>query len=358
MMRSKLSFLFVFLFIFSRPVLGAEISIGMYYYGGWSPTYGLFAPTPWRHIQLYPDREPLLGWYNDEKMETLNQQLIWMADYKVDFVAFAWYWYKGVPRPETAVRAYLNAPSRVRIRYALLWANHFKDAPGSLKEWDEMIEYWLNRHLVNPEYLQIDGKPVIFIFSADFFREHAKTIGLEPAGMLERAREAARAKGLKGIYFVLCVVATDYWVEIFAPVSGVDALTAYNYHFGVAGNLKTMTRFSQSYSELDNGYQMQWKWILSHSKIPYFVPMSSGWDKRPWGGSKEPFHDNSMSTPDEFERHLRAGYELITRNPEKTKNIGMLCCWNEYGEGSIIEPTKHHGFEYLNRVYKVFKRKK
>jgi hypothetical protein len=290
-------------------------------------------------------------------METLDKQLSWMAEYGIDFVTFCWYWENGRPKPETAVRAYLNAPSRARISYALLWANHFK-SPSTTEEWDDMVEYWLNRHLSNPEYLQIDGKPVMFIFSADFFRDQAKVIGLGPAEMLSRARKAAHAKGLKGIYFVLCVVASDYWVEQFLPISGVDAITAYNYHFGITGSIKTKTRLSHSFAELDNGYRTQWKWILSKSKKPYFVPMTSGWDKRPWGGSKDPLHDNSMSTPDEFEKHLRAGYEMITRNSEKTKNIGMLCCWNEYGEGSIIEPTKSYGFEYLNRVYKVFKNKK
>ena len=363
MMRSKSTFFFlVFFLTVSRPVL-SEVSLGMYYFGAWSPTFGgPGGATPWLRIQAYPEREPLLGWYNDSKMETVDQQLSWMADYGINFVAFAWYWederaIKPGLQPETAVRAYLNAPTRTRISYALLWANHNK-APASLEEWDEMTEYWLFRHLSNPEYLQIDGKPALFIFSPDDFKKQAQAIGLEPAKMLERAREAARKKGLKGIYFVLCVAATDYWVEQFVPTSGVDAITGYNYHFGRAGPQSTQTPFSHSFAELDSGYRMQWKWILSHSKVPYFVPMISGWDSRPWGESKDSLHDNSVSTPQEFEIHLRAGYDEIIGNTSKTKGIGMLCCWNEYGEGSFIEPTKRYGFEYLQRINKVFRNKK
>jgi hypothetical protein len=32
----------------------------------------------------------------------------------------------------------------------------------------------------------------------------------------------------------------------------------------------------------------------------------------------------------------------------------MVCCWNEYGEGSYIEPTKMYDLEYLKRIKKVF----
>jgi hypothetical protein len=354
MMKSKMRVLVLFIsLLICHQVAYARVSIGVYYYPGWSPTMGLFKPDPWRVIKPYPEREPWLGWYRDDNTETVNKQLEWMAAHDIDFVSFAWYWIDGRLMPETSVRAYLNAPARSRIAYALLWANHFK-SPETLAEWDAIVEFWLDRHLRNPEYLRIDGKPVLFVFSNEFLKKQAKSMGIEPAKMLERARQAAHKAGLNGIYFVLCTEASDFWVKDFAVRAGFDALSAYNYHFGAAGDLNKATRPSHSFSELDMNYRMHWKWILENSKLPYFVPMTSGWDKRPWGGSSDPLHDNSMSTPQEFETHLRAGYDAIMMNPKKTRGIGMLCCWNEYGEGSIIEPTKRHGFEYLQRVQKVF----
>ncbi|WP_298391072.1 glycoside hydrolase family 99-like domain-containing protein, partial [Hydrotalea sp.] len=61
-----------------------------------------------------------------------------------------------------------------------------------------------------------------------------------------------------------------------------------------------------------------------------------------------------VSTPDEFEAHLKRAKIFMTRNPEKTKKIGIICAWNEFGEGSYIEPTKKFGFQYLERVKKIF----
>ena len=82
--------------------------------------------------------------------------------------------------------------------------------------------------------------------------------------------------------------------------------------------------------------------------------MTSGWDKRPWGGSKDPFHDNSLSSPTEFEAHLRAGRDLISNNQILKGGLGVICCWNEFGEGSFIEPTKAKQFHYLDKVRSVF----
>lgn len=343
------------LFFFSVSSIGRDFTIGVYYYPGWSPyTKGPQEPDPWKVIKTYPEREPILGWYHDGKRETLDQQLTWMANYGINFVTFDWYWENGRPAPETAVRAYLQSAVRSRVQYNLLWANHNKE-PRTVAEWLALVDYWLTRHMQNPEYLRIDGKPVLTIFSPDRLRDQAKVLGLSEASMLNMARDSAKAKGLPGIYFVLCVAATDYWVQDFAPKSGVDALTAYNYHFGVAGDAKMRTPDSHTFAELDLGYQMQWKWILKNSKLPYFVPMVSGWDKRPWGGSgKDPLHDNSVSNPDSFEQHLIHARTQLKTYPEKTKGIGMVCCWNEYGEGSYIEPTKYWGMAYLERLKSVF----
>lgn len=333
---------------------GRQPWLGVYYYPGWSPyTKGAHEPDPWAVIKRFPEREPVLGWYHDGLSKTVDQQLKWMADFGIDFVTFDWYWEHGRPAPEPAVSAYLQSPERARVSYALLWANHNK-APASQEEWLALVDYWIARHLGNPEYLRVDGKPVLFVFSGDVLRDQAKVVGLSTADMLRLARERAKAAGLSGIYFVLCVPAVDYWVQDFAPKAGFDALSAYNYHFGVAGDARRRTRASHSFDELDAAYRMQWQWILDNSPLPYFVPMTSGWDRRPWGGSRDPMHDRSVSTPESFERHLRAGKAMIESNPEKTLGIGMLCCWNEYGEGTYVEPTRIFGTEYLKRVQQVF----
>ena len=61
-----------------------------------------------------------------------------------------------------------------------------------------------------------------------------------------------------------------------------------------------------------------------------------------------------MSTPGSFERHILNARALLSAYPEKTKGIGMVCCWNEYGEGSYVEPTKLYGLDYLQRIKSIW----
>ena len=56
----------------------------------------------------------------------------------------------------------------------------------------------------------------------------------------------------------------------------------------------------------------------------------------------------------EYFMRLARTQNLIDVRPEKTLRMGVICCWNEYGEGSFIEPTKRMGKELLERVRAVF----
>ena len=101
-----------------------------------------------------------------------------------------------------------------------------------------------------------------------------------------------------------------------------------------------------------DGYEESWNWIVQNSPIPYMVPLISGWDSRPWGGNTP--HDMSFSTPKQFEVHLQRAKRLIDKYPQKTLRTAVICCWNEYGVGSYIEPTKKYQFAYLEAVKRVF----
>lgn len=373
-----------------------RLSIGVYYFPAWTPAKtGTGSSGDWKRIAPYPERKPLLGWYDDSDVNVVNTQLGWMKEYGIDFVIFDWYWQNRKTKLEEALNAYLKATNRKNVSYALLWANH-DGAPVDLEDWDSLVDNWITR-FKNPEYLKVDGKPVVIVFSGEGLTNRIKEIYKhddgsalsraelfeKTAGLLDMARKRAKDNGLQGIYFVAHVEATNYWVNEFSKKIRFDAITSYNFHRGREIDEKLDSKNvdpanSRSFAELDAGYQKQWKSILSYTDAtrPYFVPMISGWDKRPWGGSTrakkdangntlmdengktieepDPEHDNSTSTPQEFRRHLYAGYKTITQNLEKTKGIGVICCWNEFGEGSIIEPTKRYGFQYIQGVKGIF----
>ena len=47
-------------------------------------------------------------------------------------------------------------------------------------------------------------------------------------------------------------------------------------------------------------------------------------------------------------------WQQVNPVPEKTMRTVVICCWNEYGEGNYIEPTKKYQFQFLEKVKKTF----
>jgi hypothetical protein len=328
----------------------SKYNVGVYYFPGWADSQkGAAYAKPWDQIKPYSDKEPLLGWYREGSDDVMRQHIDWMADFGINFVVYDWYWGKDSKVfLEHAIAAHMRSPNREKVKISLLWANH-DGVPSSRENFDRMVTYWVKYYFQRPEFYRIDGKPVVFVFYADFLKTDAAKFGATTKDLLDSAQAIAKQNGLPGIYFVAGTGAGSPMIDSYASASGYAALSAYNYHQGLYSPVQ-----SHSYVELDKAYQEHWGRFISKGNLPLVVPMTSGWDKRPWGGSKDPEHDNSMSTPSQFEAHLLEAKRLMDANPEKTKRMGVICCWNEFGEGSYIEPTKKDGFSYLEKVKRVF----
>jgi hypothetical protein len=227
-----------------------------------------------------------------------------------------------------------------------MWANH-ENYPKSESNFLSIVQYWIDHYFNDPQYQRIGGRPVVYIFSPSNLEQKARAFGTTTNNLLGKANAAAQQAGLPGIFFVGGSPAGQF-ARSDAKAYGYQALSAYNYTAG------TKTQPFVSYQALDRGYQEQWDWILNNSSLYYFVPMSSGWDRRPWGGSPDPRRDLAFSTPDAFEAHLLAAKTAMDKRPGGTMGMGVICCWNEYGEGSYIEPTKTFQLQYLERIKKVF----
>lgn len=323
----------------------------MFYYPGWNRP----GVDGWAKIKPYPEREPLLGWYEEGSDEATKTQINWLEKYGVDFFVYDWYWDKGtgVKNRTYAIDSFIRNSKKSNVDFTILWANH-TGTPESYEQFDDIVNYWINHYFKDSHYKTIDGKPVVFIFSPELLTKDSSKFGASPKELLDRARLAAKQAGLKGIYFIGSAQANKNSVSFELPEQTYDALSAYNYQNARSPDLSKRT-LSTSYQELSDGYAQNWQIILENSKTPYIIPLTSGWDKSPWGGSINPSHDKSASTPEMFAEHLKKAKELLLKNPEKTLNTVVICCWNEYGEGSYIEPTKKFGFQYLEQIQKVLK---
>jgi hypothetical protein len=339
----------------SNLTSAADYKIGVHYYPGWKDNQiGGAYPTPWEKIKLFPEREPALGWYSEGDVTVMSQQLQWMGQYGINYVVFNWYWGRdNRPMMTHALNAFLQAPNKHGVQFSIMWANH-TNYIFSKQQFDAMFRFWVQRYMFRNDYLKVNGKPVIFIFSADVLNKNAEAIGMKSDELISMADAIFKEAGLSGIKFVGGAGGAQGPGFDYTAASGYAGFSAYNFHGPAIKRFDQGRQISHSYAELDEGYRDHWNWFITKSDGLYVVPMTSGWDKRPWGGSKDPLHDNSISTPAQFEAHLLAAKRFMDGNLGKTKRMGVICCWNEFGEGSFIEPTKKDGFSYLEKVKKVF----
>lgn len=326
------------------------MKLGVYYFPGWRDrTPHAPADYPWERIKPYPEREPALGWYDEGSVSVMQSHVHMMADHGLSFVAFDWYWGRDDHvYLEHALRAFLKVADRRGIQFSLLWANH-DGAPATLSNFDRMVSYWVKNHFKEPSFLRVDGKPVVIVFSANELDNQARALGFTPAALMSRAQGMAQSAGLPGIYFVAGTTSDEPKFPAFSQAdSGYSAITAYNLHW-----MPGASHAAYSYAELDAAYRKHWERYEKLGSLPVIYPFSSGWDKRPWGGSADPLADRSVATPDEFETHLRAGVQAIQKSG--SPHLGVICCWNEFGEGSYIEPTRSLGAAVLERVGRALK---
>jgi len=352
-MRIILAFLrlVLLLLLLSCSVYAQDYNIGVYYFPGWTVSPGMWWSPPWERIKPYPEREPLLGYYPEGETWVAEKHIEWMHKYGVDFIIYDWYWNKDKkPHLEHALKAYLKASNKDLIRFTILWSNH-TDVPENLEQFETMVDYWIKNYFNQRQYLCVDGKPVVYIFSPYNLRNNASKFGKTVRELLELARAMASRAGLKGIYFVACTQADYYWVTDHIPKSGYDAVSGYNYHRGYNGKYEE-GGLSKNFGELAAGYKQSWSWIIKNSRLPYFVPVTTGCSGKPWG-SRTP-HDESVSDPKSFRKHLQEAKDLVDKYPNKTKKTVVVCCWNEFGEGVYIEPTKLWQFQYLQGIKDIF----
>ncbi len=323
-----------------KPVRGPT-EVGVYYFPGWNSW------SRWQPLQGFPERKPVLGWYREGDPEVADWHIKWAVEHGITWFAYDWYWNRGARHLEHGLHdGYFKARYRRLLKFCLLWANH--NPPGSSSHDDclDVTRYWIENYFRRPEHLTVEGKPVMILFSP-----HRLSADLGPGGVkkaFDAMREECRQAGLKGLYLVACV-GNAAQAKV-AAEEGYDAVSAYNWPGLGLGSGERRAPFST----LPEAYRHNWERIVDESPIPLIVPVSGGWDSRPWhGDAKLVRYDR---TPELFRQHLAdAKTFLHSGHGGKTlPNLVLIEAWNEWGEGSYIEPHNEFGFGYLDAIRDVF----
>jgi len=374
------------------------ITVAAYYYPGTHPDprwdknkYPGF--TEWDEIKAAKPRfpghvqpkPPVWGYQNEAQPEVMAQKIAAAAKYGVNAFIFDWYYYNDGPYLDDALDAgFLHATNNARVKFALMWANHdwydiqgYNPADNHLKllypgkvtpaTWDKICDLVITKYFKHPSYWLVEGKPYFSIYEMSQF--------LDSFGSIENARAAldafrgkVRAAGFPGLHINAIVWGEPNlpggktppgWPKLCRDLA-LDSLTSYTWvHHGALNN---DTFPVSDYSWGRRKYLSFWARARTDYPIPYFPNAMVNWDNSPraaanadWSRPAGPVVNSVVTgnTPAAFKESL----EIIKRRLLATSvqpKIITINAWNEWPEGSCLEPMPQYGYGYLEAVQAVF----
>lgn len=323
----------------------------------------------------YQPRIPLWGYKMDDDPKAWEQKIEAATSHGVNTFIFDWYWYDGKPFLEEAINnGFLGATNNEKMNFYIMWANHtangyqwnhFKYKRGTMLwpgtvDWDNykiIVDRIINQYFKKSNYYKISGKPVFSICSIqDFVKSFNGLEGSQKA--LKYFNEKVTEAGFPGLHVQLVVWG---WSESAEP-----SLLGEKYMKGRSINeaitylgINSVTSYHWPGPTVDNyikwgiggiSWRQKWDSILS---VPYFPNVSMGYDDTPRFLGEGPCNEiRYNNSPESFEAFLLKAKEYADSHPEQPKLI-TINAWNEWVEGSYLEPDMKWGYGYLEAVKKV-----
>lgn len=314
--------------------------IGTYYYPGFGEE------RQWRELERSaPWAKPVLGYYDEGNPECVDWQIKWAVEHGVSFFLVDWYWVAGRRRHEHYLEAYRKSRFRNYLKWAVMWANHNPPGTHSVEDWESVTRYWIETFFNTPEYMTLDGKPLVAIWAPNNLREDLG--GSDRArDMLARAQVLAKEAGLPGISFVS--------MRQSAPetLKNEGYTHATSYHWWADARERAQNRDYLPFSLVADRSAQAWNSAeerLENAGVTFIPVVDTGWDARPRHGTRTlVLYDR---TPAQFTRILT---DMRTWLDKRGENLFILGPWNEWTEGSYIEPCTEFGFDMLRAIHSTF----
>lgn len=313
---------------------------------------------------------PLWGYQDEANAEDMDLKIKTALEYGVNTFIFDWYWFEKEPFLESCINDGFLQANNERMNFYLMWANHdattywdvknprvdsvYWEGEVDREQFDIIVKRVISHYFKEPSYLKIEGEPVFCIYelntlmnglggpektreALDYFRE--KTIeagfpGLHLQGILWEALPST-IEGVPG-----------------DPIKSQDDVLSY---FG----FKSLTNYCWAHLQNPDGdYEVwgdasvnMWNGFREQFSMTYFPNVTVSWDANPRFPFKVGYIHNS--TPSKFEKYLIRAKNYIDENHIEPKMI-TINAWNEWSEGSYLEPDTTWQYGYLEAVKNVF----
>ena len=316
----------------------APLRVGCYYFPGW------YSADRWAPILEYGGREPVLGWYRDDLPAVQDWHIRQATQHGVSFWVFDWYYdhRTGTVLEHNAAldKGFLNASLNRKMDFALMWCNEEGGEPDYTEEQILRLARTLGeRYFRRPNHLRVGGRNVLVISRPDRLIKRFGAAGTRE--LLRRMSEEVRPYG--GLYAV-CIQSPTAPVLTQMRDAGFDACTLYCYSSHGMKPGQTSAPYARILPEI----VPLWRRAAQGRELPIIPAVSPGWDSRAWYGDAGLARTDA--TPELFGQMCRALKQAV----DPALGLALVGTWNEFGEGSYIEPTMARGCTMLDALQRAF----
>jgi hypothetical protein len=311
----------------TRPA--ADRLVGAYYY-------------PWYYTERWT-REPVantprLGWYSSDDRSVADQHIRWARQADIDFFLVSWLSAEGREGTNLA-DTLLPAIDAAGFRFAVLYETPLAlgtpagkpidlaaaDASGR-SAGDRMVAHFdqlADAFLAHPRYLRLAGRPVVVIYLV------RDMVNAGPTLTSIRARLAGRGIDLHLIADMVYWETPDRWEWKFLA-EHFQGLTAYNMYYRPDFLRTVRTQFEAvDRAGRPHGIRL----------VPSVMP---GYDDTPLRGTERVTINRRRG---DFYREF---FATATPFVDAEQPLLLVTSFNEWHEGTELEPSEEYGEKYLN----------
>ena len=297
----------------------------------------------------YQPREPHedIGYYDLSDYHTLEKQAAMLKKHGIYGLCIYHYWFSGKRLMEKPVDLLLAHPE-IDLKFCLCWANEnwtrawdglAKDILIAQKHEDDDVNYIkdLEPYLMDPRDIRVDGEPLVLVYRPGILPDAARTF--------RRWREWAAENGIGKIRILVvrgCANQPDSMM-----IEGADAEVEFPPAYTA---LPQVLKATEEGIQIMNypGYVneiISGRGCTEQYSHPVYRGAMLGWDCTP---RRKAFHCWYGFSPEWYYRWLRYNIEWTRRHHAENDRFLFINAWNEWAEGTCLEPDKLFGYTNLN----------
>ena len=296
------------------------------------------------------DKLNYLEYYELTNSNIIKKQIQLAKNHGIYGFGIYYYWFSGKRLLEKPLDIYLNDKS-LNFPFLLIWANENWTRHWNGRNKDILIkqEYKhkdpelfikdIKKYLIDRRYIKIDNRPVIGLYEPFDIPQLKKTIKIW--------REKSLEYGIGDIFILVCL--SKHKIIKIQDIKLFDGAYDFPPRNKICNIRLNIYRKTFLYTSIiyKNIYLNN---IINSKKLPIYRGSMIEWDNCPRIRKCTIFDHYS---PEQFYMVNKIIIEWTKKNYKKENRFIFINAWNEWGEGSYLEPDDKYGYASINALSKA-----